>query len=110
MRFEPHRRRHPELEAPDLDSVLFSSSSVSVTCFLSSISDSQNLGGVAQVGAYFRPQLNPPVKRAPKEEERVPFHLLVFQPQVGFDYGRTIPHPIFVALGHLQNIHNSYVH
>src|ERR1035438_9413674 len=65
------------------------------------------LGGITQAGAYVRPKLSPPIKRPAEKEERALSHLRVLQSQVGFDNGRTTPHPVFVALGRLMNIHFS---
>src|ERR1700675_2168942 len=73
------------------------------------ISYCQYLGGITQVGAYFRPKLSPPVKRPAEKQERAFSHSLVLQSQVGFDDGSTTPHPIFVCLGGFMNIHFSAV-
>src|ERR1017187_5624985 len=71
------------------------------------ISYCQYFGSITQVGAYLRPKLSPPVKRPAEKEEGAFSHLLVLQPQVSFDDGRTTAHPGFVALCRLMNIHFS---
>jgi hypothetical protein len=59
----------------------------------------ENLWCVIQLSADRRPELSPPVKGTPQEQEGALFHLLVFRSKIGRDDGSATVHPSFVTGG-----------
>src|SRR5665213_2800419 len=65
----------------------------------------QHFGRFGQFAAKLRPELSPAVERAANEHKRVFAHLFMLQAYVGLDYRTTRPHPCFVALCGLADVH-----